>query len=183
MKEVQRHFEVFPVSTRDQLARLYYSHTTNPEKRTTETCRKLVDRGLIEVNREFTPYVYYSKPLRVKKRSGALEHHLGIVDLYEKIKKHVTPRYVIIEYSFGKSYARPDMIIHLDRWYFVEYQPSIIPKNKMKKKIRLYEETFINRKHERFCKQFTIWIVTPKPYDVQSHLPIMQTDFDLRLFK
>lgn len=172
MSQILEHFEIFPVSTRDQIAKLFYSHSTDPKRRATKTCRILVDRGLIEVNREFTPYIYFAKPLRIKKRSGVLAHHLGLVDLYMKLEK---PRFIQVEVSFGKGFARPDMIIQLDQWYFVEYQPSIIPTHKMQKKIDLYEETYVHRKHEQFCKDFIVWIVTPKKYDIRTNLKVFQT--------
>lgn len=172
MSEIVKHFEIFPVSSRNQIAKLFYPHTTDPERRATKTCRTLVDRGIIEVNREFLPYMYFAKPLRIKMRSSALSHHLGLVDLYMQLD---TPRFIKVEHSFGKEFARPDMIVHIDHWYFIEYQPSIVPTHKMQKKIDLYEETYIHRRHEEFCKEFVVWIVSPKKYDLKSHLKVIQT--------
>lgn len=176
MKDILKHFETFPASSRDQLLRLFYGGDKKKIPTLNEKLLKLRDRGLIDVNKEIKPYVYFSVPLRVKKRSNKLDHHLAIVNFWIKMIESGKPPAILgYEYNFGENMARPDLIITWgNKPYFVEIQRTIISQKRMEKKIKLYEEVYIEKKYKQFGDDFVVWLISPVQYDIKTKLNVKQ---------
>lgn len=137
--------------------------------------KELRKEGLIEVNAEMRPYVYFASPLRVKKRSSILSHHLALVDVYAELMASDADFEVMPEVNFGKDFPRVDLIIRIDdRWYFTEVQLTKITNRKMQQKIDQYYDLFLYSKHESICDDFTICILSEHKYSVKSRLPLVQ---------
>lgn len=170
-------FKHVPAASRDQLATLFFKSNKNPEKKCTEKMRQMVDRGLVEVNTEKKPYIYFAKPIRIKKQSNHLNHHLGLVDLViELINCKVSFKLLAYEGNFGPGLAKPDLILEINKKvYMVEYQRTLVSLKRIKNKLTEYEETYVERAHEKFCKEFTIWMITDKKYEVESPFKVIQT--------
>jgi hypothetical protein len=183
-KELLEHFQTFPVSSRDQLLRLYFDNDKRKVRLLNDKMNKLRLQRRVRANTEIKPYVYFASPPRVHRRSSRLEHHLACVDFYiwlkeqsEKYGKGGIPQILAYEYTFGARYAKPDLIMKWDnKVWMVEIQRTVVTEAKMRQKIRLYEETFVERKHEVFADKFNVWIVSPKKYDLESKsIYVLQT--------
>lgn len=175
-EEIKRFFDTFPAANRDQLARLFFSDRSNPILKCTQTMQQYrQDKPKwIDVNKEKRPYVYFAYPLRIKKQSAKLDHWMALVDVYHDLKEAAVPFEIVeMEYSFGKGYPQPDLILQInDHCLFVEVQRT--KETRMQKKIDQYRNLFIKSKHEIFCKEFVIWLRTDRKYKVKSEISLIQ---------
>lgn len=174
MQAILDHFRIFPVSTRDQLLRLFYGGDRKKVPRLNEKLLRLRDRGLLDVSTEMRPYVYFAVPLRIHKRSNHLLHHLAVVDFYLwLLESGKRPEVVAYEHSFGRGLARPDLVL---RWgdvvVCVELQRTLISQRRMERKVREYEETYMAGAHKQFGERMKVWIVTPHRYEINTSLDL-----------
>lgn len=181
-EEIVRHFKTFPVSSRDQLLRLYFDNDKKKIRLLNDKLNKLRLKHLIRANTEIKPYLYFSSPPRIHRRSSRLDHHLAVVDFYIWLKEEAekrgepAPEPLAVEYSFGRDLAKPDLVIrHQGEIWFVEVQRTVITEQKMKYKIKLYEKTKEQGLHKEFGDDFGIWIVAPKRYDIETDLKVYQS--------
>ena len=182
IQDILGHFKTFPVSSRDQLLRLFCGGDRRKITKLNEKLRKLVDRGQLDVNKEILPYVYFGVPRRIQKRTNTLNHHMAIVDfwiwLLEGSRAYNCPDPVVVSYehNFGRGKAKPDIILEWEgKTWFVEVQRSVISQKKMDKKMKMYEEVYVDGAYE---KEFTVWVVTNKPYQLNTDIPTKQTVVD-----
>jgi hypothetical protein len=185
IREIEQYFRTFPLSSRDQLLKWFYDGDTKKANLVNAKLLKLVERGKLKVNRDRRPYVYFAPDTKVKKQSNKLDHYLAAVDFYIwfanscREYRNEIPKVLAFEHNFGKGKAKPDIVLKwLNKVYFVEVQRTIIPQRRMDKKLKLYEEVYIEGDHERFGKHFTVWVVTNKEYKLKSHIPTKQTVVD-----
>lgn len=168
IKKIQELFQLFPVISRDQLLHIIYDNDTSAIRKLNDKLRKLVDRGVLDVNREIKPYVYFRTPRNVHLRSNHLQHHLAIVDFWIWMTKTQKQKLEIeaIEESLGKGLPRPDMtIMYRGLRHFVEIQRSDIAEAKMQKKIEEYEKAMGEKKVKG---SDIVWIIAPKVYEAKS---------------
>jgi len=169
-QEILDHLTKFQLSSRDQLAKLFFADNANPAKVCTAKMRVLRDRGLVEIQGEIEPYIYFIKPTYIKKRSAKLEHHLAIVDFYIELR----PKVLAIEKNFGKDLPIPDLIIELNNQvYFVEIQRTKITNNRIQAKIKQYERLYIRGGYEQYSTTFPIlWIYSLHNYTFKTNLSV-----------
>lgn len=178
---ILNHFKTFPVSSRDQLWKLYFPRQSR--RYVNAVLLRLREKNLIDANTEIKPYVYFAKGAKVHKRSAKLEHHLACVDFYiwlrahARQKKMIPPVVLAYEPSFGRDCSSPDMIISLHgETLFVEIQRTRISAKRMREKIKGYEELYITGKAEFYTKKKpVIWIITRERYEITSELDVRQT--------
>ena len=177
IKKIQEHFKLFPVSSRDQLLKRFYEGDLKAVRKLNDKLRKLVDRKVLEVNREIKPYVYFSTPRCIHLRSNHLKHHLSVVDFYlwMTVDQGKEVEVVALEHPLGRNLPRPDLII---KWkgikHHVELQRTIITDSQMNKKIKGYEDALIQGKIK---SDEIIWIVSPRTYNITSpYLQVVQTN-------
>lgn len=177
IKQIQEHFRVFPVSSRDQLLKRFYNGDQKHVRTLNDKLRKLVDRGILEVNREIRPYVYFATPRSVHLRSNHLNHHLAVVDFYLwlTVDEGKEIEVVALEHPLGQKLPRPDMVLRYKGiTHYVEIQRSIITDQNMQKRINGYDEACMKGK---VMPGELVWIVSPRTYNVQgNYVKIVQTN-------
>lgn len=177
IKQIQEHFKVFPVSSRDQLLKRFYGEDVRHVRKLNDKLRKLVDRGILEVNREIRPYVYFATPRSIHLRSNHLNHHLAVVDFYLwlTVDQGKDIEIVALEHPLGQNLPRPDMVIRYKGiTHYVEIQRSIITDAAMQKKIDQYDNAFMEGK---IGMGELVWIVSPRTYPVKGNaVKIVQTN-------
>lgn len=187
IEEIRQHFDIFPVSSRDQLLRRFYDGRQSAVRKLNEKLRRLVDRQQLEVNREIRPYVYFSVPRRIPLRSAHLTHHLAVVTFFLEVeafshrKKIAPPRVIALEQGFGKGYPRPDLILEWQgRTKYVEVQRTITSDRRMQTKVTEYEKLVQEGRYKTAAPRFDgLWIVGPRKYRVDTRIPMEQTVMNL----
>lgn len=182
--EIINSLQQFRAMTRDQLAKLFFSQTKNPVRHANEVLKRLRDRGYIEVDVNRQPYVYFSKPTRIKTNGQKVDHFLKITNFYlqlrvygEKYLKHFA-----VEPQFPGVDVRPDVLMY---WkgsaFFAEIQNTQYSTKVMQQKIDRYE-AFFHSELWRECLPFkvkgfpAVWIVADHKYNIGSeHVRILQT--------
>jgi hypothetical protein len=179
--KVLDHFKTFPVSSRDQIQKLFFPRQS--QRYVNAVLLRMREKNLIDVNTEIKPYVYFARGARVHKRSSKLEHHLACVDFFiwlkeqAKRKKKIPPVVLAYEPSFGRGFSSPDLILSFHgETLFVEIQRTKISSQRMQQKIKGYEELYVSGKTEFYTlKKPIVWIITREPYQIDSELDVRQT--------
>jgi len=115
------------------------------------------------------PYIYYAVPLRIKKFSAKLHHHLAVVDFYLQLLESGKPfEFLAYEYDFGRDLAKPDLITkHGDRIVMTEVQITPLPVGKLRQKLNGYAKL-----KQQFSDPFILRFVAPD----QSYVPLQKVE-------
>ena len=147
--------------------------SVNPDKKINFS--KWVNDGYIKVldyvdNREFV-YCITKKGCNVLnieyksvKRNTKLHHSLACVDFYFSVKpKGVKDLYLEQQYYYklkSKQYSfRPDLVIQIDRWYFVEVDLS---GRRFEEKVKRWEGWYVTGSYKKWFDKFPPIIIVSK---------------------
>lgn len=151
-KAILKDLERFRCLSRDDIAKLHFSHIKKPVTSTNEVMRRLRDRGKVEVITSHTPYVYALNPSPIKKDSQKIQHYQGITNVYlDMIKMGQQPRVFQVEPRYSnKGTIEPDIFaIWSNRVWFIEVQRSIYTTKIWEEKIDRYIEFYKNEQWKR----------------------------------
>jgi hypothetical protein len=166
--------ERFRCLSRDDIMTLYFSHTRNPIPAVNKILRRLVDRDLLKVDRDATPYLYFPAGSKMAFNSQKINHYRAIFNVYLGICKLGGLRRFEVEPKLGaKGTVEPDVFcIWHGTPFFIEVQLSnFYNTNYMLKKLARYEQYRLNgnwrgldwqRKDKKVFP--LVWIVSEKQY-------------------
>jgi hypothetical protein len=176
---ISEHFNIFPVSTRDQLIKLYFDGDMNKLRHANLVLLRLREKNLLKADTSRQPYIYYSVNTKFRWSSAKLEHQLAIVNFYIWLVTYKKEPVEILgcEVGFGQGFPRPDLVlVYRGEIRFVEVQRSRISEKEFAKKIKGYERLYVEGKHRMFTNDKPIvWVITPQPYHIQARIPVKQT--------
>ncbi|RVP93289.1 hypothetical protein CN069_33935 [Sinorhizobium meliloti] len=140
----------FRCLTRDDIIDLHFSHLKQPVTCCNTVLKRLRRDGLIDVNVNQQPYLYFSSPAPIKKDSTKIPHFLRIADFYKSLKKYEDPKTFIVEPKYGKGFMEPDAFMLWKRApFFVEIQRSIYSERVMNEKIQRYEAYYMSNEWQQ----------------------------------
>lgn len=135
----------FRCLTRDDLIDLHFNNLKNPVTCCNTVLKRLRRDGLIDVNTNHQPYLYFPSPLPIKKDSTKIPHFLKIVEFYRNARKYEVPKTFIVEPKYGKGYMEPDAFMIWKRApFFVEIQRSVYSSKVMNEKVKRYEQYYLS---------------------------------------
>lgn len=166
----------FRCLTRDDIIDLHFSHLKQPVTCCNTVLKRLRRDGLIEVNVNQQPYLYFSSPAPIKKDSTKIPHFLRIVDFYKSLKNYEDPKTFIVEPKYGKGFMEPDAFMLWKRApFFVEIQRSIYSERVMNEKIQRYEAYYMSNEWQQEPWQPankmvfpTVILITDTRYKIES---------------
>lgn len=173
---ILNNLERFRCMTRDDIIALHFNGLKNPVTCCNTVLKRLRRDGLIEVNTNHQPYLYFPSPAGIKKDSTKIPHFLKIVEFYRSLLKHEDPKTFIVEPKYKKGYMEPDAFMIWKRApFFVEIQRSIYSSKVMAEKVKRYEDYYYSDEWQQEHwqpenkKVFpTVIVITDTRYDIES---------------
>lgn len=140
----------FRCMTRDDIMQLHFQGLKQPVTCCNTVLKRLRRDGLIDVNVNHQPYLYFPSPAPIKKDSTKIPHFLKIVEFYKSLKAFEDPKSFIVEPKYGKGFMEPDaFMIWKKAPFFVEIQRSIYSEKVMNEKISRYESYFMSNEWQQ----------------------------------
>lgn len=147
---ILKDLERFRVLSRDDIIDLYFKHLKRPVTSANTVLKRMRRDGLIEVNTDVKPYLYFQSPSPIKKDSSKIYHYLKIVEFYKRLLKYEQPRSFIVEPKYGKGFMEPDVFMIWRRSpFFVEIQRSVYSERVMTEKVKRYEAYFLSNEWQK----------------------------------
>lgn len=172
----------FHCLSRDDIIALFFLQTKNPIPAANKILRRLIDRGLLKVDRDASPFMYFPAGSKMAYNSQKIVHYRSIFKVYMQMAQLGSLRRFDIEPRLGeKGIVEPDIFaIWHGTPFFMEIQLSNYATDIMLKKIARYEQYHISRQWEKLDWQKQnkkvfpiIWIVGERQYS--GLLNVMQT--------
>jgi hypothetical protein len=182
-KEILNDLKRFRVMGRDDIAKLHFSNSKNPEKNCNSVLKRLRRDGYIEANTSHLPYLYFPAENHIKKDSSKINHFLEILHFYMEIRKYSPVKQFIVEPKYGKEFMEPDVFMIWNKApFFVEIQRCIYSDKVMANKMSRYTDYFYSEhwKQEEWQptnKQYfpNLWLITDKRYNLDVPFKVTQT--------
>lgn len=168
-------FEVVPIATREQLIRKFFSEYANPEWKCRVIMKQLHLDKKVFMNKEYRPYICFSKTKKIPQHSSKLPHHIDVVDFY--LNHQFTNFIYEPPLGFQKDgFPRPDaFVIWFDKPYFIEVQTDRKhwTKEEIREKIKRYEKAIRKEKYKIYSETIpALWFVNQNKVSVYSDLNI-----------
>ncbi|MCM3405932.1 replication-relaxation family protein [Cytobacillus oceanisediminis] len=140
----------FRCLTRDDIMELHFNNLKQPVTCCNTVLKRLRRDGLVDVNVNHQPYLYFPSPAPIKKDSTKIPHFLRIVEFYKSLGKYSEPKTFIVEPKYGKGFMEPDaFMIWKKAPFFVEIQRSIYSEKVMNEKIQRYEAYYMSNEWQQ----------------------------------
>lgn len=149
-KAILSDLQRFRCLSRDDIIDLHFNNLQQPVTCCNTVLKRLRRDGLIDVNLNHQPYLYFPSPAGIKKDSAKIPHFLKIVEFYKSLLKFEAPKSFIVEPKYGKGYMEPDaFMIWKKAPFFVEIQRSLYSERVMKEKIKRYEDYYFSKQWQQ----------------------------------
>ncbi|WP_394141547.1 replication-relaxation family protein [Cytobacillus oceanisediminis] len=140
----------FRCLTRNDIIELHFKGLKQPVTCCNTILKSLRRDGLIDVNVNHQPYLYFPSPATIKKDSAKIPHFLKIVEFYKSLIKYEDPKTFMVEPKYGKGLMEPDAFMLWKRSpFFVEIQRSLYSEKVMNGKVQRYESYFMSNEWQQ----------------------------------
>ena len=146
-KLIIQYLKHFRVMARDQIAQLACPEVARPVVTVNRILKRLSRDGYVLPIPQVKdrPYLYMPNPAIIHHRSNKIEHFLGLVDIYLRLKK---PKIFEVEPQINDEYV-PDAYTRInDRPVIIEYQRTLISTKKMQSKVDAFVESYVRKQHD-----------------------------------